>query len=165
MNWLGRILITTLLLISPALAQSVVKYSDYASKGNTTATVQGMKSAEKFAQIYPGSTITVYNAGTLVLASIYSDSSSTPKANPFTSDSEGRVEFFAAPGSYDIRYSGTGIAVPFTRTNVQINPDKTYLDASVALKANINSPVLTGTPTAPSAPAGTSTTQIATGVS
>ena len=34
--------------------------------------------------------------------------------------------------------------------------------ANLALKANINSPALTGTPTAPTAPKGTNTTQIAT---
>jgi hypothetical protein len=37
-----------------------------------------------------------------------------------------------------------------------------YVDAADALKANIASPALTGTPTAPTAPTGTATTQIAT---
>lgn len=40
--------------------------------------------------------------------------------------------------------------------------DKSYVDAANALKANIASPALTGVPTAPTATAGTNTTQIAT---
>jgi hypothetical protein len=39
---------------------------------------------------------------------------------------------------------------------------KTETDAALVLKANLASPALTGTPTAPTAAAGTSTTQIAT---
>ena len=39
---------------------------------------------------------------------------------------------------------------------------KTETDAALVLKANLVSPALTGTPTAPTAAAGTSTTQIAT---
>lgn len=39
---------------------------------------------------------------------------------------------------------------------------KDYVDTGLALKANLASPSLTGTPTAPTAPAGTNTTQIAT---
>lgn len=62
----------------------------------------------------PGATVTVYNAGTLVLATIYSDNLSTPKANPFTADSNGYIFFYAADGRYDVVISGTGIATPYT---------------------------------------------------
>ena len=47
-------------------------------------------------------------------------------------------------------------------TNVEIDQNFINIDEELALKANINSPALTGTPTAPTAPAGTNTTQIAT---
>ena len=47
-------------------------------------------------------------------------------------------------------------------TNAEIDQNFINLDADLDLKANINSPALTGTPTAPTAPAGTNTTQIAT---
>jgi hypothetical protein len=64
---------------------------------------------------FPGCTVTVYNAGTLTLATIYGDEASppTPKANPFTSDGTG-YWFFYASGRFDVRFSGTGIATPFT---------------------------------------------------
>jgi len=54
-------------------------------------------------------TITVYEAGTTNLATIYSDDGNTQKSNPFTADSLGRGDFFAADGKYDIEISGTGI--------------------------------------------------------
>jgi hypothetical protein len=45
---------------------------------------------------------------------------------------------------------------------VALKADKTYVDTQDATKAPINSPALTGSPTAPTAAAGTSTVQIAT---
>lgn len=62
----------------------------------------------------PLCTITVYNAGTLVAATIYSDNLLTAKANPFTPDSGGYFFFYAASGRYDVAFSGTGIATPYT---------------------------------------------------
>lgn len=40
--------------------------------------------------------------------------------------------------------------------------DKSYVDTELALKANLSSPALSGTPTAPTAAVGTNTTQVAT---
>lgn len=54
-------------------------------------------------------------------------------------------------------YYVTGLTVATTLGGV-----RTYIDNNLALKANIASPALTGTPTAPTAAAGTDTTQIAT---
>ena len=55
-------------------------------------------------------TITVYNAGTAVLATIYADAGGTiVKDNPFITDVLGRFQFFAASGAYDLEVSGTGI--------------------------------------------------------
>ena len=56
-----------------------------------------------------GATVTVYDAGTENISTIYSDDGVTPKSNPFTVDSYGRGNFYAANGSYDINVSGTGI--------------------------------------------------------
>ena len=55
-------------------------------------------------------TITVYDAGTVNLSTIYSDPAGTPMANPFTTDASGRFFFFADPDEYDIEVSGVGIA-------------------------------------------------------
>ena len=54
-------------------------------------------------------TITVYDAGTANLSTIYSDPAGTPLANPFTTDSVGRFDFFADMAFYDIQVSGVGI--------------------------------------------------------
>ena len=54
--------------------------------------------------------ITVYEAGTLNKATIYSDEVGTPKSNPFNTDSKGRIEdLYLDEGEYDIQVSGTGI--------------------------------------------------------
>lgn len=54
-------------------------------------------------------TITVYDAGTLNLSTIYSDTAGTAESNPFTTDANGRFSFYADPGEYDIKVSGAGI--------------------------------------------------------
>jgi len=54
-----------------------------------------------------GCTITVYITGTVQLATIYADNFNTPKANPFTADSNtGAWSFYAPNGRFDIRFSG-----------------------------------------------------------
>lgn len=64
-------------------------------------------------------TITVYAAGTVTASTIYSDTAGTAKANPFTTDSVGRFSFYADPGLYDIKVSGSGLTT-YTVEDVQI---------------------------------------------
>lgn len=72
-------------------------------------------SPNKVQRSFPAATITVYNAGTTTLASIYSNSAySSAKANPFVADDKGFYVFHAKPGTYDIVFSDGGIATPFT---------------------------------------------------
>lgn len=54
-------------------------------------------------------TISVFNQGTAVLATIYSDKEGTAESNPLTTDANGRFSFYADPGEYDIQVSGVGI--------------------------------------------------------
>lgn len=66
-----------------------------------------------------GATITVYAAGTLNLASIFSDNNAvpTPRSNPFLADTNGFFFFYAVAGRYDVRISDGGptpIPVPYT---------------------------------------------------
>lgn len=63
---------------------------------------------------------------TLRLATIYSDNSSTAKANPFVSASDGTWFFYVADGRYDIKFSGAGIAAPFTVGDIQAFDSITY---------------------------------------
>jgi hypothetical protein len=60
-------------------------------------------------------TITVFNAGTLDLSSIFSDSGLTMVLpNPFSADADGRFTFYAADGTYDVQMSGGTPAIDTT---------------------------------------------------
>jgi len=56
-----------------------------------------------------GVTVTVYIAGTLTPATIYSDDGVTTTANPFTNSTNGSYEYYAANGRYDEVLSKTGM--------------------------------------------------------
>ncbi len=72
--------------------------------------------------VVSGVTVTVFDAGTTDLASIYTDSGLvTPKANPFTNDSDGIYQFFAASALYDIQLEKTGF------------DDRTFTDVTIGL--------------------------------
>lgn len=71
----------------------------------------------------PAATVTVYDVGTLDLATIYDDDTGTPKSNPFTADASGYFYFYAPDGRYDVRMSGGGIASPFTWGDVFVGGD------------------------------------------
>lgn len=101
-------------------AQVVVKYQDYVTKGNTQVVSGGVGSTNKVVGSFPSATVTVYLTGTVTLATLYSDDALTPKSNPFTATSEGYYEFYVVAGTYDLRFSGTGISTPFTRSTVEI---------------------------------------------
>jgi len=92
----------------------------YVELGGQTVTTDGRTSTTNVQRSFPGATITVYVAGTLVLATIYSDEILTPKANPFLADSTGYWSFWADEGSYDLQFSGTGIVTPFSFTDWRI---------------------------------------------
>lgn len=86
----------------------------FVEQGGQTVTTDGRVSSTFVQRSFPSSTVTVFNAGTLVAATIFSDSIGTPKANPFVADSDGEWDFWAASGSYDVQFSGQGITSPFT---------------------------------------------------
>lgn len=99
-----------------ASAQSYEKIQLYCEKGGETVTTDGRTSTTRVQRSYPSCTVTVYNGGTLTLASIASDSIGTPKSNPFTADSDGYISFYATDGTYDVKMSGSGLAAPITRS-------------------------------------------------
>lgn len=82
----------------------------------------GVSSTTKVMGVFPGATITVFNSGTVVPASIFGDNlgSPTPKSNPFTSDSNTGLGFFyAANGRYDVQISGVGFST-FTLGDIEL---------------------------------------------
>jgi len=111
-----RNLVPILLLLLPAPALAVnMRLTGWCQQGGQVVTISPKSSTTKFQRSYPGCTVTVYAVGTLTLATIYSDSSATPLANPFTANSvTGMWFFYAADGRYDIQLSGSNISPPFT---------------------------------------------------
>lgn len=97
------------------------KFQGWVQQGGQVVITGASSSTTKVQKTFPLSTITVYDTGTLNLASIFSDDGITPKANPFTCDSTGYFFFFAANGEYDLTFSGTGISAPFTLSQVLLN--------------------------------------------
>lgn len=96
------------------------KVQGFAEKGNTTLTITGAAGtiSRKVQGSFPGVTVTVYVAGTVTPAAIYSDTGITPKANPFIAGEDGRFSFYAANGRYDLKFSGAGISPPYTVSDV-----------------------------------------------
>lgn len=65
---------------------------------------------DKSGDVVPLVTVEVFDSGTTLVSSIYSDEAlSTAKDNPFVSEADGTVEFYAAHGQYDLDVSRTGI--------------------------------------------------------
>jgi hypothetical protein len=118
-------LLVCLAVLAPA-AQAMERAYGWCSQGGVRVYVSNVGStapSPSFAttywqQSYPNCTVTVYLTGTTTLATIYSDNSSTPLANPFTASSNGYWKFYAADGRYDVRFSGTGITSPFTTADI-----------------------------------------------
>src|SRR5271165_6736431 len=95
-----------------ARAQANGAISGFCVTGGISALTQGLPSANKLQGVIPACTITVYQTGTLTKATIYSNSTATPLANPFTaaplgSAAPGQWVFWAAnSGLYDVVASG-----------------------------------------------------------
>jgi hypothetical protein len=114
---LQNLLILSVLFTAPAFAR--VKIQSFCQQGGVRATTNTLNSSNKFQQSYPGATVTVYLAGTLTLATVYSDNIGTAKSNPYTCDSTTAQQFvYVDNGTYDFRFSGTGITTPFTLSAV-----------------------------------------------
>lgn len=108
-----------LLLPISANAQ-YTRVGGYAEQGGNVIVTSGVSSTTKAQKSFPLCTVTIYAQGTTTLSTIYSDSSGTAKANPFTADSTGYWFFYAAAGRYDVKFSGTGISTPFTISDYTI---------------------------------------------
>ncbi len=57
-----------------------------------------------------GASVTVYNTGTVVKPTIYSDNSLSITSNPVTTDSSGHYQYFIPDGIYDEHFTGTSIS-------------------------------------------------------
>lgn len=99
--------------------------------GGATVSTQGLASTTTVERSLSLSTVTVYNAGTVTLTTIYSDASATPQANPFTVSATGAWSFYVLAGLHvDIKFSGTGVTSPFTLGDM-VAPASSVLVADV----------------------------------
>lgn len=89
--------------------------------GSQKAKTLGLSSSNAFQQTFAGATVTVYQAGTLTPATIYSDNLLTPLSNPFTADATGFWDFYAANGRYDVSLSGGGIVGTITYADLLLS--------------------------------------------
>lgn len=114
------ILFLTLIFISSSSIIARARYNGVVERGGLIIKSSPTQSYITM-QTFPGATVTVYLTGTLTLASIYSDNSGTPKSNSFFADSTNASYFFYINnGIYDIKFSGIGIASPFTKAGINI---------------------------------------------
>src|SRR5712664_828451 len=111
-----RVLLFFVLLGLPAWAEARMRVFGWAEQGGKTAqTIQGaLLAIPKVQASFPLCTITIFQAGTVTLATIYADNAGTVKANPFTADTNGYWFFYGDSARYDVRVSGTGVTTPFT---------------------------------------------------
>lgn len=108
-----------LLLLAPTVLSARARSWGWCEKGNGTVTMATFTASTKVQRSYPQCTVTVYiNGSGGTLATIYSDNSATPLANPFTATTTGYWDFYANDGRYDIQLSGGGLTAPFTFSDV-----------------------------------------------
>lgn len=102
-------------------AQTYGKAQGWCEQGNQAVVTNSLSSTTRVQRSYPSCTVTVYDSGTLNLATIFSDSAGTAKANPFTAASDGRWFFYADNNWYDVKFSGSGLT-PFTSGDIPVAP-------------------------------------------
>lgn len=93
-----KIFLLSLIGSIPAMAATGT-VNGFCTNGGQTVAVSGLNSTTKVQQSYPSCTVTVYASGTTNKATIYSDSSNTPLANPFTATTTGKFIFYADGGT------------------------------------------------------------------
>ena len=107
-----------LCLYLPALAQKVRVFGT----AGQTQTIRVQGSNVPVFRTFPSCTITVFQTGTLTLATIWTNAGgATPQANPFTAGADGTYGFFSTAGDVvDVRISGAGVTTPFTISSVTV---------------------------------------------
>ena len=108
-----------LLLLAACSVEARQKYNGLCQQGGQYPLTVGYPSTAPFMASYPGCTVTVYQTGTLTLATLYADNLGTPLANPFTANAiTGAFGWYANDGVYDIVETGGGLIQPVTVTAV-----------------------------------------------
>lgn len=113
----GRLLILGLISLFAASSLFALEHLDgYVSQGGGKAVANMTGASIGVQRSYPHALVTVYDAGTLNLATIYA-SDGTALANPMSASSTGYWSFYTAGGCFDLAFSGGGIGTPYTIAN------------------------------------------------
>ena len=115
--WAYCITVIIMVLLGSGTARANQNAQGWCEDGNQSVVTSGLVSTTLIQRSFPQCTVTVYVHGG-GLATIYSDNSSTPLANPFTATTNGQWLFYAADGRYDITMSGAGFPSPVTYSDV-----------------------------------------------
>lgn len=116
---LTQILSLLAVVCLPVVARNRV--TGFCEAGNQVVITPGSQnSTTKVQRSYPACTITVYQAGTLTPATIYSDNTGTSLGNPFTAATNGLWFFYADNGRYDVQLSGAGLSSPYTLGDIAL---------------------------------------------
>lgn len=110
-----------LFFITSPLAWANQSATGWCQLGGQVVVLSGLNSTTQVQAAYPGCTVTVNVVGGGT-ATIFSDNSGTPLANPFTANSTtGQWTFYAANGHYAVTLSGGGLPTTVTLPDVLLN--------------------------------------------
>lgn len=110
-----------LLSITSVSAQKVKLFGIAEQSGKITTA--GIQSSNTAVRTFPSATITIRDAGTATLSTIWSDAAGTvPKANPFTASASDATYFaYISAGRYDITIAPTGgTPAAFTLSDITV---------------------------------------------
>lgn len=102
---LHLVVLLCVLVSTAPIAAARSLFQGYAERGGLPVLTSGMQSTTKVQVSYPAATVTIYLTGTTTVATIYSDSAGTPKANPFTADTNAYYSFYCDTGVVDARFA------------------------------------------------------------
>lgn len=124
------------LLLFCSISLGRAKYQGIVEKGGKNVKTSTNISF-KLQETYPTATVMVYKVGTTTLVPLFSDNAGTTKANPFFAASDASYSFYADNGRYDIKFSGVGLATPFTISDIVLSdPNSSYVVTSFGAKCD-----------------------------
>jgi len=112
-------LLPLLLFIAPSAFAQLPNAQGWCEAGAQQVTTSGLQSDTLVQASYPQCfvQVNVHGGG---IATIYSNDSGTPLANPFQAKTNGQWQFFAAIGTYDVILSGAGFILPITLPEINL---------------------------------------------
>lgn len=109
------LLVLAAFILFPSLTHARYRVCGWCERGGQVVVTPGSSgSTTKVQRSYPACTVTVYDAGTPSLSTLYSDNAGTAKGNSFTASTTGYWFFYADNGRYDIVLTGAGISGTLT---------------------------------------------------